>query len=59
MQFYFNSKPVPRGLARIIFIDCNPYLDNAEAEAIFRGAQSFTGSKFRAHLRDYGIEVIL
>jgi hypothetical protein len=59
MRFYFNSKPIPRGLARMIFIDCNPNLDNAEAEAIFRGAQAATGSKFRAHLRDYGLEVIL
>jgi hypothetical protein len=59
MQFYFNSKPIPKGLARIIFIDANPSMDQADAEAIFKGAQTSGGSKFRAHLRDYGLEVVL
>jgi hypothetical protein len=59
MHFYFNSKPIPKGLARVIFIDANPSLDNAEAEAIFKGAQTSGGYKFRAHLRDYGLEVVL
>lgn len=59
MQFYFNNRPIPRGLARVIFIDANPTIDHADAEAIFAGAQTVGGYKFRAHLRDYGLEVIL
>jgi hypothetical protein len=58
MKFYLNSKPIPKGLARIIFIEANPNLPTHEAQAIFYGALCKGGHKFRAHLRDYGIEVV-